>query len=76
MSDVIIYKQPNGVISVMTPAPDMVAEHGITAIAIKDVPMGHPFKIMRVDELPLTVPQTAWTIEDADLNDGIGGLIS
>lgn len=69
---VIIYNQNNGIPAVITPAPECLKTHSIESIAIKDVPAGKPFKIVNASELP-NAPQEAWTIDDADLTDGVGG---
>ena len=69
----IIYNQDNGILAVVIPTQEALQQHGIMAIAIKDVPAGKPFKIVNVSELPADVPQEAWTVDDADLTDGIGG---
>jgi hypothetical protein len=68
----IIYNQPNGVPAVIVPSPEALASHGIMAIARKDVPAGRRFKVVNVSDLP-SVPQEFWTVNDADLTDGIGG---
>jgi hypothetical protein len=73
MTQVIIYLQDNGVVAVVMPTQEALDSHGIMAIAIKDVPAGKPFKIIDASELPQDVPQEAWTVDDADLTDGIGG---
>ena len=65
---VIIYKQENGIIAVMTPANCGLT---IEQIALKDVPTGIPFKIVDRSELP-TEPQEAWEIDDSEFNDGVG----
>ena len=70
---VIIYNQDNGIPAVMTPAPECLQNHTILEIAVKDVPAGKPFKIVAASDLPQDVPQEAWTVDDADLTDGIGG---
>jgi len=72
MNQVIIYNQDNGVVAVVIPSPEALEQHGIMAIAIKDVPVGKRFKIIDASELP-TAPQEAWTVDEADLTDGIGG---
>ena len=72
MQNVIIYNQDNGIPAVMAPTQEALAEHSIMAIAIKDVPAGRPFKIVDATDLP-DAPQEAWTVDDADLTDGIGG---
>jgi hypothetical protein len=73
MTQVIIYNQDNGIPAVVMPTQEALDAHGIMAIAIKDVPAGKPFKIIDASELPQDVPQEAWTVDDADLTDGIGG---
>lgn len=70
---VIIYNQDNGIPAVVMPTPECLATHGIMAIAIKDVPAGKPFKIVDTADLPTDVPQEAWTVDEADLTDGVGG---
>jgi hypothetical protein len=72
MNQVIIYNQDNGVVAVVIPSPEALEQHGIMAIAIKDVPVGKRFKIIDASELP-TAPQETWTVDEADLTDGIGG---
>ena len=73
MSQVIIYNQDNGIPAVVMPTEEALQQHGIMAIAIKDVPAGKPFKIVDASELPQDTPQDAWVIDEADLTDGIGG---
>ena len=70
---VIIYNQDNGIPAVVMPTEEALQQHGIMAIAIKDVPKGRPFKIIDADQLPQDVPQEAWVVDEADLTDGIGG---
>ena len=72
MTQVIIYNQDNGVPAVVIPTQEALDAHGIMVIAIKDVPAGKPFKIVQASELP-DAPQEAWVVDDADLNDGVGG---
>ena len=72
MTQVIIYNQDNGNPAVVMPTQEALDAHGIMAIAIKDVPAGKPFKIIDASDLPNT-PQETWTVDDADLTDGIGG---
>ena len=74
----IIYKQDNGQVSVLAPAPEVLTALGggmdaLMKIAVKDVPAGKPFKIVDSSELPQGITQEAWVVDDADLNDGIGG---
>jgi hypothetical protein len=72
MTQVIIYNQDNGIPAVVMPTQEALDAHGIMAIAIKDVPAGKPFKIIDASDLPNT-PQETWTVDDAELTDGIGG---
>jgi hypothetical protein len=70
---VIIYNQDNGVPAVVVPTQEALDQYGITAIAIKDVPVGKPFAIVDAADLP-DAPQETWTVDEADLTDGIGGV--
>lgn len=72
MKKVIIYKQDNGVVSVVHPTEEALALYGIEAIAKKDVPAGKPYKIINVSELPGRDQRDQWTVDDADLTDGVG----
>jgi hypothetical protein len=68
---VIIYNQDNGIPAVVVPTQEALDAHGIEAIALKDVPAGKPFKIIDAADLP-TTPQETWTVNEADLTDGVG----
>ena len=73
----IIYKQDNGVVAVIIPTPEALEQHGIQAIAIKDVPAGKPFKIVDAADIPSDrSDRDAWTVDEADLTDGVGGVSS
>jgi hypothetical protein len=72
MTQVIIYNQDNGVPAVVIPTQEALDQHGIMAIAIKDVPAGKLFKVVQASSLP-DAPQEAWVVNDADLTDGVGG---
>jgi hypothetical protein len=70
----IIYNQDNGVVAVIIPSPNCLKEHAIQAIAIKDVPAGKRFKIVDAADIPSDrSDRDAWTVDEADLTDGIGG---
>ena len=70
----IIYNQNNGVVAVIVPTPEALEQHGIQAIAIKDVPAGKPFKLVDAADIPSDrTDRDAWTVDDAELTDGIGG---
>ena len=71
MTKVIIYKSDDGGVVEVCPAP----ECGLTVeqIALKDVPFGKPFKIINIADLPADRTQrNAWTVDEADLTDGVG----
>lgn len=73
MKQVIIYKQPSGVIAVIWPTAEAVEAFGIDAIARKDVPAGQRFAIIDAADIPADRSmRAAWTVDDADLNDGVG----
>ncbi|MBV5344054.1 MAG: hypothetical protein JZU63_00170 [Rhodoferax sp.] len=68
---IIIFLQDNGGVSVIIPALNC----GLTVeqIALKDVPFGKPFKIINASDLPADrASRNAWTVDAADLTDGIG----
>jgi hypothetical protein len=45
----------------------------IEEIAAKDVPTGLPYKIVDVADIPTDRSQrAAWTVDEADLTDGVG----
>ena len=70
----IIYNQDNGVVAVIIPTPEALEQHSIQAIANKDVPAGKPFKIVDAADIPTDRSQRdAWTVDEAELTDGIGG---
>jgi hypothetical protein len=70
----IIYNQDNGVVAVIIPTPEALAQHTIMEIAIKDVPAGKPFKIVDAADIPSDRTfRAAWTVSVLELTDGIGG---
>ena len=70
----IIYKQDNGVVAIIIPSQEALDAYGVHAIAIKDVPAGKPYKIVDASDIPSDRSQrNAWTVDDAELIDGIGG---
>jgi hypothetical protein len=70
----IIFKNDQGGVSVIIPTPEALEQYGIQAIAIKDVPAGKPFKIVDAADIPSDrSDRDAWTVDEADLTDGIGG---
>lgn len=69
----IIYLQDNGVVAVIIPSPECLAQHTIQEIALKDVPAGKPFKIVDASYIPSDRSfREAWTITTEELNDGVG----
>lgn len=52
MNQRIIYPTDEGGVAVIVPSPNFVAKHGIEAVAAKDVPIGKPYKIVNVSEVP------------------------
>jgi hypothetical protein len=70
----IIYKTDDGGVAVIIPTPEALAQYGIEAIAVKDVPAGKPFKIVDVSDIPSDRSERdAWTVDEALLTDGVGG---
>jgi len=70
MNKCIIYQNVEGGVSVIIPATDTLT---IEQIAAKDVPTGRPYKIVDVSEIPSDRSERdAWTVNEADLTDGVG----
>jgi hypothetical protein len=70
----IIYKNNEGGVSVIIPTPEALEKYGIEAIAIKDVPSGRKFKLIDAADIPSDrSSRDAWTVDEAELTDGIGG---
>lgn len=70
MNKRIIYKNTDGSIAIIVPT-----NCGLTVeqIARKDVPNGLSYKIVDVSEIPTDREfRNAWTIDDAELTDGVG----
>ena len=70
MNKRIIYKNSDGTISIIIPT-----DCGLTVeqIARKDVPTGLNYKIVDASEIPSDREfRNAWTIDDAELTDGVG----
>lgn len=67
----IIYKNEDGGVSILTPAPN--CPHSIEAIAAKDVPAGSPYKIVEDSFIPTDRTfRNAWEVDEATLTDGVG----
>lgn len=52
MTQVILYKQDNGVVAIVRPTEEALAVYGIEAIAAKDVPEGKEYKIIDAADVP------------------------
>jgi len=72
MTQVIIFKNDDGGVSVIHPTQVALDVYGIEAIALKDVPAGKNFKIIDASELPDRSQRNQWDVEEADLTDGVG----
>ena len=67
----IIYQNDAGGVAVIIPCDCGMT---IEQIAVKDVPAGKPFKIVDASTIPTDRSERdAWTVDEADLTDGIGG---
>jgi hypothetical protein len=52
MNQRIIYPNDDGGVAILIPTPEYLAEHTIEELAAKDVPVGKPFKIVDVSDIP------------------------
>ena len=69
----IIYKNPDGSISIIIPTSEALENKTIDEIAKKDVPTGLNYKIVNTSDISLNRTfRNAWTIDDAELTDGVG----
>ena len=70
---IIIYKDDSGSVCTVYPTQHAIALYGIDAIAQKDVPHGKPYKIINQADLPdRRNREKLWSVDDADLTDGVG----
>jgi hypothetical protein len=66
----IIYKNDDGTIGIIVPANCALT---VEQIAQKDVPTGKSYKIVDVSDISSDRTfRNAWTIDDAELTDGVG----
>lgn len=73
MNQRIIFQNDDGGVSVIVPSDNCLQEHTIEEIAAKDVPAGKPYKIVSVDDIPSDRTfRNAWTVDEAELTDGVG----
>jgi hypothetical protein len=69
----IIYKNTDNTVSIVIPTDEALQSMTIEQIANKDVPTGYKYKIVDVSEIPSDREfRNAWTIDDAELTDGVG----
>lgn len=69
----IIYKNLDGSVAVIHPTPEALEFMTIEEIALKDVPTGLAFAIVKDPEIPSDRTfRDAWTIDDSILTDGVG----
>ena len=62
MNQRIIYPTDDGGVAIIIPTPEALEQHGIQAIAIKDVPAGKPYEIVDADDIPSDRTfRNAWT---------------
>ena len=73
----IKFKNQDNSIGIITPTDEALSVYSIEAIAKKDVPHNLPYKIVEDDVIPTDREfRNAWTIDDADLTDGVGGELN
>ena len=70
MNKRIVFQNEQGGVAVIIPASCGLT---IEQIATKDVPMGRPYKIMDVADIPTDrTARDFWVVDEADLTDGVG----
>jgi hypothetical protein len=62
---VIIYKDDEGRIAVVTPAPEFVQQFGIQAVIEKDVPKNKSYKLIDPSEVP--EDRTGWVVPELEV---------
>lgn len=73
----IIYKNTDGSVGVLIPTQEALSFVTIEQIAKKDVPHNLPYKIVEDDVIPTDREfRNAWTIDEAELTDGVGGELN
>ena len=77
----IVYRADDGSVTIIAPAADQYmpvnpstgVPYTIDEVAAKDVPTGKKFKKMEDSEFPTDETfRDAWTVDEADLTDGVG----
>lgn len=69
---VIIYINDAGGTQVLWPSQEFIDLYGLDAIAMKDVPVGKPYKIVDESDLPPVSEWATWKVDPATLTDGAG----
>lgn len=73
----IVFKNKDDSIGIITPSEEALSFATIEQIAKKDVPYNLPYKIVEDDVIPTDREfRNAWTIDDTELTDGIGGELN
>ena len=73
----IVFKNKDNSISIIAPTQEALGLYDIEAIAKKDVPHNLPYKIVEDAVIPTDRSfRGAWTIDDAELTDGVGGELN
>lgn len=73
MTKVVIFQNNEGGVAIFHPAPAAVEQYGLAAIAGAVVPAGKPYKIIDAADVPADRSlRDAWTVDEADLTDGVG----
>ena len=77
-----VYKNDDGSVSIITPTQEVIAmfsseREALQKVCEKDVPFGKKFIIVDESILPDSREfRNAWTIDDAELTDGVGGELN
>jgi len=74
MSKIIMYKNIDGLVILLTPTKATLKRATIKQIADKDVPFGMKYRITTESEIEpfLQYPRSSWLVSDSDLTDGVG----
>jgi hypothetical protein len=72
MKNIILFRNTDGQIAYLMPTSEAVETLGIGLIAMKDVPVGQPYKVVDSEDFPTGVSMDLWEVDDADLDDGLG----
>ena len=72
----IIYRNLNGTVTVLIPTEEALELATLEQIAIKDVPVGLPFKMIDITDLPTdrSSSRAYWLWDDTIIPDGVGGI--